>query len=175
MNREHSVNTLRGKSPQRLEGSRFAIRQLCNLAASGSRERLVVVQVYPSGAYPSLPEQRRLVKALRCDVSGSRLSNPEGFRWLPSHGTNALRSGSPPGSVRSDSRTGRPTKPKLYSADRSSRPRKRGALHNQDVGEVGRTTTSTRTRTACRAVGLAKAGRRVRKRISALTCRAKVN
>jgi hypothetical protein len=95
------------------------------------------VQLFSSGAYPSLPEQRRLVKALRCDVSGSRL--------LPSHRANALRSGSPPGSVRNDSRTARPTKPKLYSADRSSRPRKRGALHNQDVGEVGRTTTSTRT------------------------------
>jgi hypothetical protein len=40
-----------------------------------------------------------------------------------------------------DSRTACPTEPKLYSADRSSRPRKRGALHNQDVGEVGRTST----------------------------------
>jgi hypothetical protein len=49
-------------------------------------------------------------------------------------------------SVRKDSRTARPTKPKLYSADRSSRPRKRGALHNQDVGEVGRTTTRTITK-----------------------------
>jgi hypothetical protein len=49
-------------------------------------------------------------------------------------------------SARKKSRTARPTKPKLYSADRSSRPRKRGALHNQDVGEVGRTTTRTRTK-----------------------------
>jgi hypothetical protein len=35
-----------------------------------------------------------------------------------------------------------PTKPKLHIVDCSSRPRKRGAPHNQDVGEVGRTTTS---------------------------------
>jgi hypothetical protein len=40
-----------------------------------------------------------------------------------------------------DSRTACPTKPKLCIADRSSRPRKRGALHNQDMGEVGRTRT----------------------------------
>ena len=43
-----------------------------------------------------------------------------------------------------------PTEPKLYSADRSSRPRKRGALHNQDVGEVGRTSTRRRTPNAKR-------------------------
>ena len=138
MDREHLTNPLRGKSPQRLEGSRFAIRQLCNVAASGSRERLVTVQLYPSGAYPSLPEQRRLVKASCCDVPGSRR--------LPSDRTNALQSCSPPSSVRNDWRTARPTKPKPYSADRSSRPRKRGALHNQDVGEVGRTTTRTSTK-----------------------------
>ena len=35
-----------------------------------------------------------------------------------------------------------PTKPKLCSADRSSRPRKRGTLHNQDFGEVGRPRTT---------------------------------
>jgi hypothetical protein len=34
------------------------------------------------------------------------------------------------------------TKPKLYSADRSSGRRERGTLHNQDVGEVGRTSRS---------------------------------
>jgi hypothetical protein len=44
-----------------------------------------------------------------------------------------------------DSRTACPTKPKLYIADRSSRPRKRGTLHSQDAGEVGRTTTRTST------------------------------
>jgi hypothetical protein len=43
-----------------------------------------------------------------------------------------------------DSRTACPTKPELCIVDRSCRPRKRGALHNQDVGEVGRTTTSTK-------------------------------
>src|ERR1700740_1087335 len=94
MNREHLTNPLPRKSPQRLEGSRFAIRQLCNVAASGSRKRLVVVQLYPSGAYPSLPKQRRLVKALRSDVSGSRLP--------PSDRTNTLESGSPPSVGRCD-------------------------------------------------------------------------
>jgi hypothetical protein len=34
-----------------------------------------------------------------------------------------------------------PTKPALYDADRSRRPRKPGTLHNQDFGEVGRTGT----------------------------------
>jgi hypothetical protein len=56
-------------------------------------------------------------------------------------------------SARQDSRTATqlsspkscPTKPKLYITNRSDRPRKRGALHKTDVGEVGRTTT----RTAC--------------------------
>jgi hypothetical protein len=42
------------------------------------------------------------------------------------------------------------------------RPRKRGALHNQDVGEVGRTTT--RTRTKCQRPALAKATARSRDR-----------
>jgi hypothetical protein len=37
-------------------------------------------------------------------------------------------------------RTACPTKPMLYGADRSNRPRKRGTLHNRDAGEVGRTT-----------------------------------
>jgi len=49
-----------------------------------------------------------------------------------------------------DSRTACPTKPRLSSADRSSRPRKRGALHNQNVGEVGRTRTKRRTPNANR-------------------------
>ena len=41
-----------------------------------------------------------------------------------------------------DSRTACPTKPKLCSADPSSRPRKQGTLDNQDFGEVGRTRTT---------------------------------
>jgi hypothetical protein len=48
-------------------------------------------------------------------------------------------------SARQNSRTAGPTKPELYSADRSSRLRKRGALHNQNVGEVGSTITRRRT------------------------------
>jgi hypothetical protein len=47
--------------------------------------------------------------------------------------------------ARQDSRTACPTKPKLYSAGRSSRPRKRGTLHNKDIGEVGRTSTKRQT------------------------------
>jgi len=94
MNRETSANTARGKSSQRLEGSRFAIRQLCNLAASGSRERLVIVQLYRWGDYPLPSEQRRLVKASRWDVSGSRL--------LPHDRTAEVQSGSPPGAGRCD-------------------------------------------------------------------------
>ena len=43
------------------------------------------------------------------------------------------------------SSTACPTKPELHVADRSSRPRKRDALHKNDVGEVGRTTMSTST------------------------------
>jgi hypothetical protein len=39
-----------------------------------------------------------------------------------------------------------PTKPKLCIVDRSCRPRKRGALHNQDLGEVGRTSAKRRVR-----------------------------
>src|ERR1700739_3899071 len=94
MNTEKLANTLRRKSPQRLEGSRFVIRQLCKVTASGSRERLVFVQSYRSVAYPSRLELRRLVKASRWDVPGSRL--------LPSDRTNALQSGSPPGVGRCD-------------------------------------------------------------------------
>ena len=47
------------------------------------------------------------------------------------------------------STTACPTKPEVYGVDRSSRPRRRGALHNQDVGEVG----STRTIVSERSVG----------------------
>ena len=42
-------------------------------------------------------------------------------------------------SARLESRTACPTKPKLYIANRLGRPRKRGALHETDGGEVGRT------------------------------------
>ena len=89
MNGAKFKRTQRGKSAERLEGSRFAIRQLCNLAASGSRERLVVVRFYRSGARPSPSEQRPAVKASRWAVPGSRL--------LPCDRTAELQSGSPPG------------------------------------------------------------------------------
>jgi hypothetical protein len=46
--------------------------------------------------------------------------------------------------ARPESRTACPTKPKLYVANRLGRPRKRGALHKMDVGEVGRTRTKTK-------------------------------
>jgi hypothetical protein len=58
--------------------------------------------------------------------------------------------------TRQDSRTACPTKPKLYSADRSSRPRKLGTLHNQDAGEVG--TTRTRTKSVSTAKRIAWIG-----------------
>src|ERR1700678_397554 len=87
MNRTKFTNT-GGKSAERLEGSRFVIRQLCNLAASGSRERLVVVQFYRPAVCPAPSKQRRLVKTSRWVVPGSRL--------LPSDRTAALQSGSPP-------------------------------------------------------------------------------
>jgi hypothetical protein len=86
--RRRLVNTRCAQSPRRLEGSRFAIQQFCEVAASGSRERFVIAQLYPSNSYPSFSEQRRLVKASRWDVPGSRL--------LPSDKTVELQSGSPP-------------------------------------------------------------------------------
>jgi hypothetical protein len=45
------------------------------------------------------------------------------------------------------SRTACPTKPDSYIADGSSWPRKQGALHKKDVGEVGRTRTKPLVRT----------------------------
>jgi hypothetical protein len=51
-------------------------------------------------------------------------------------------------SVRLQSTTACPTEPKLYSADRSSRPRKRGTVRKKDVGEVGRTRTPNAKRQA---------------------------
>ena len=89
--------------------------------------------------------------------------------WLPSFGPSGTRrvdrgglgaerqvSNSPTlrHAARPNSRTACPTKPKLYSADRSNRPRKRGTLHKQDVGEVGSTrrrtpNTKPRTPNAC--------------------------
>jgi hypothetical protein len=94
MNWESFANTLRGKPPRRLEGSRFVIRQFCNVAASDSRERFVILQLHRSVPYPLPPEQRRFVKASRWDVTGSRL--------LPSDRTTALQSGSPPVGGRCD-------------------------------------------------------------------------
>jgi prepilin-type N-terminal cleavage/methylation domain-containing protein len=75
--------------PQRLEGSRFALWQLCKLAAGGSRERPSAGQFYRQRANRSPSEQRRWGKVLRWVIPGSRL--------LPSDRTAILRSGSPPG------------------------------------------------------------------------------
>jgi hypothetical protein len=88
MNTEKLASTQLGRSPQRLEGSRFIIGQLCKLAASGSRERLLVVQFYRSRGHPSASEQSRWEKPLRWVIPGSRL--------LPSDRTAVLQSGSPP-------------------------------------------------------------------------------
>jgi hypothetical protein len=80
--------------------------------------------------------------------------------WLPSFGPSGTRRVGRDGhaterqvsntpvllyAARQNSRTAGPTKPELYSADRSSRPRERGALHNQNVGEIGGTRTRRRT------------------------------
>jgi hypothetical protein len=75
----------RGAQP--LEGSRFVIRQLCNLAASGSRE-------WPSVRFcPS-----RQFRA--GDATGHRTATPRnvpGSRPLQTDRATILQSGSPPG------------------------------------------------------------------------------
>jgi prepilin-type N-terminal cleavage/methylation domain-containing protein len=74
---------------QRLEGSRFAVSQLCKLAAGGSRERPSAGHFYRWQRPNRSPsEQRRWGKVLRWVIPGSRL--------LPSDRTAILRSGSPP-------------------------------------------------------------------------------
>ena len=94
---------------------------------------------------PGIPR----AKALGCSLSPFRASlTPRGAIRTESStptfqysNTAILRH-----AARQHSRTACPTQLKLNVVDRSSRPRKRGRLHNQHVGEVGRTTTSTRTR-----------------------------
>jgi hypothetical protein len=88
MNTKKLANAQRGQAAQHLEGSRFVTRQLCKLAASGSREWPIAVQFYGRCANRLLLEQRPWVKALRWVFHGSRL--------LPSDRTAKLQSGSPP-------------------------------------------------------------------------------
>jgi tetratricopeptide (TPR) repeat protein len=83
------TNERRGQATQRLEGSRFVTKQLCKLAASGSRERPSAVQFYRASADQQPSEQNLWVNALRWVIPGSRL--------LPSDRTAELQSGSPPG------------------------------------------------------------------------------
>ena len=87
--RARSTNGPPGQVAHGQEGSRFATRQLCNLATGGSRERLSSMQLYRPCAerYPS--EQTRWIEALRWVISGSRLGPPDR--------TAKLKSGSPPG------------------------------------------------------------------------------
>ena len=68
---EKFANAQRTEAALRLEGSRFKGRQLCNLAASGSRESPIAVQFYRSACIPS--QQNCWVKALRWVIPGSRL------------------------------------------------------------------------------------------------------
>jgi hypothetical protein len=100
MNREKFANKQRGKSPQPLEGSRFVTRQLCRLAASGSRERLLVMQFYRPGLQWSPSEPSRWGKNVTLGNSREPPVCPEGFRWLPADRTAALSrgrgTGSPP-------------------------------------------------------------------------------
>jgi prepilin-type N-terminal cleavage/methylation domain-containing protein len=73
---------------RRLEGSRFFTRQLCQLTASGSRERPSERQFYRPRPHRSPWAQSRWVEVLRWAIPGSRL--------LPSDRTAKLQSGSPP-------------------------------------------------------------------------------
>ncbi|MFZ0504729.1 MAG: type II secretion system protein [Chthoniobacterales bacterium] len=74
---------------QRLEGSRFATRQLCKLAASGSRERPRVGRFYVRRPNQFAPKQGGWVQAPRWVIPGSRQQ--------PSYRTARRQSGSPPG------------------------------------------------------------------------------
>jgi hypothetical protein len=91
-----SSHVLRGQTAHSLEGSRFAIRQLCNSAASGSRERFRAMQLHGPRANPSPSEQSRWEKTLRWVIRGSRL--------LPPDRAAQLKSGSPPGAGHATSR-----------------------------------------------------------------------
>ena len=88
VNRTKGTNGPRGQVARALEGSRFAIWQLCNLAAGGSRERLNAMQLYRPCADRHPSEQSRWINALRWVIAGSRL--------LPPDRTAKLKSGSPP-------------------------------------------------------------------------------
>src|ERR1700678_887936 len=88
VNRTKGTNGPRGQVARALEGSRFAIWQLCNLAAGGSRERLNAMQLYRPCADRHPSEQSRWINALRWVIPGTRL--------LPPDRTAKLKSGSPP-------------------------------------------------------------------------------
>src|SRR5215469_10374851 len=88
------------------------------------------------------------VRFFQCSAHGEQSRSRAQEETGKGYGGRAQYSNTPrlQHSGRPDSRTACPTKPKLYSADRPSRPRKRGTLQKKDVGEVGRRTTSTRTK-----------------------------
>jgi len=82
-------NGLRGQATHRLEGSRFVIRQLCNLAASGSREHFDAVRFYGRRPKRSPSQESRWEETLRWVIPGNRLQSPDRAAQL--------KSGSPPG------------------------------------------------------------------------------
>ena len=94
MNGENLADTRGGQSSQRLEGSRFVIRQLCNVAASGSRKRLSVML----SRIASVLEVTGTCKNDRA----AQLRNVPGSRLLPNYKAAELQSGSPPGGGRRD-------------------------------------------------------------------------
>src|SRR5580692_3957780 len=87
--RARSANGPPGQVAHGLEGSRFATRQLCNLATGGSRKRLSAAQLYGPRAERHPSDQTRWIKALRWVIPGSHLR--------PLDRTAKLESGSPPG------------------------------------------------------------------------------
>jgi hypothetical protein len=79
MNTEDFANTQRAEAAARLQGSRFITGQLCNLAASGSRERPLIVQVYRQSAHRSPSEQGGWGKYYAGLVPGAACPAPKAF------------------------------------------------------------------------------------------------
>jgi hypothetical protein len=96
MNTENFANTQRAEAAARLEGSRFMTGQLCYLAASGSQERPLIVQVCRQSAHRSPSEQGASEKYYAGLVPGAASPAPEAFGScypveLPNHEAAALQ------------------------------------------------------------------------------------
>jgi hypothetical protein len=104
-------------------------------------------QTVPTGRVLFLLSSRHFVPGLRRAQSSRYLRTvPTGRKPCPTLRAFSSHYSTTPvlrhSNIQSLSTTACPTKPKLCIVDRSSRPRKRGALHNHGVGEVGRTRTN---------------------------------